>query len=501
MLENLTLALSNFGDIWIWVWILGGVIWGLVFGLIPGVGSLTGMALFLPFVFKLEVMEAMPLLVALSAVGFNGGAITAILIGVPGEAPNVATIFDGYPMTQKGQGARAIGAALTSSVLGGVAAAFLAFAMVFAVLPLVMALTSMEMVFVILIGLAFISVLGKGSRLKGLISGGVGLLISSVGLATVTGEPRFTFDIAFLYDGLHLVPVALGLFAVPPMVDLAMKGGGGTIATGNVLVTGMKDVWGGAKDVFRHKLLWLRSTIIGYLFGVIPGVGASAAVFVAYGQAKQTSKHPELFGTGIVEGVIAPESCNNSKESGSWLTTLVLGIPGSGTGAMAMGGLIMLGIYPGPSMLAEHMDLTLTLIIILAVSNIIGAAICFRLAPHLAMVARIPGRVLIPVVLVIIFAGSYAYKGHFQDIVVLLIFSVLGVALRKFGYNAAGLFLGYILGALFENYLFVSLQLGGPLFFIRPIPLFLILFLVIFLTYSPLKSLFKRRMEKGVTKV
>ena len=221
MLESLALALSYFGDLWIWVWILGGVIWGLVFGLIPGVGSLTGMALFLPFVFKLEVMEAMPLLVALSAVGFNGGAITAILIGVPGEAPNVATIFDGYPMTQKGQGARAIGAALTSSLLGGVAAAFLALGMVFAVLPLVMALTSLEMVFVILIGLAFISVLGKGSRLKGLISGGVGLLISSVGLATVTGEPRFTFGIAFLYDGFHLVPVALGLFAVPPMIDLA----------------------------------------------------------------------------------------------------------------------------------------------------------------------------------------------------------------------------------------------------------------------------------------
>ena len=501
MLENLAQAMVHLADPWIWVWIVGGVLWGLVFGLIPGVGSLTAMALFLPFVFKLEVLQAMPMMVALSAVGFNGGAITAILIGVPGEPPNVATTFDGYPMTQKGEGARAIGAALTSSLLGGVAAAFLALGMIFAVLPLVMAFTSMEMVFIILIGLAFISILGKGSRLKGLISGGLGLMVSSVGLATVTGEPRFTFGVAFLYDGLHIVPVSLGLFAVPPMVDLALKGGAGTIATGKVVFTEMKDVWRGARDVFQHKLLWLRSTIIGYLFGVIPGVGASAAVFVAYGQAKKTSKHPELYGTGIVEGVIAPESCNNAKESGSWLTTLVLGIPGSGTGAMALGGLIMLGLYPGPTMLTEHMDLSLTLILILAASNLIGALICFRLAPYLALVSKTPGRFLIPLSLVVIFAGTYAYKGNIGDVIILLIFSVLDICMRMFGYNAASLFLGYILGALFENYLFVSLQLGGPLFFLRPICLFLIFFLIAFFLYSPVIDLIKSWFRKGGSRV
>src|SRR4030042_6579884 len=172
MIENVLQALSHFADPWIWVWIMGGTLWGLIFGLIPGIGSLTGMALFLPFAFKLKLMEAMPLMVALSAVGFTGGSISAVLIGIPGEPANAATCFDGYPMTQKGQGARAIGAALMSSLLGGVAAAFLALAMVFSVFPLVMGLTSMEMVFVILIGLAFISVLGKGSMLKGLISGG-----------------------------------------------------------------------------------------------------------------------------------------------------------------------------------------------------------------------------------------------------------------------------------------------------------------------------------------
>jgi len=499
MLENVVQALTNFTNIWIWLWIMGGVISGLIIGVLPGIGSVTGLALFLPFTFKLQPMEALPLMVSLASVGFTGGAITAILLGIPGETSSIPTTFDGYPMTKKGQGARAIGAAVMGSLLGGVAAAFLALAMMFAVLPMVMAVTSMDMVFVILIGLAFICVLGKGSMIKGLISGGVGILISSVGLAVLTGEPRFTFGIAFLYDGIHIIPVALGMFAVPPMVDLALQGGGSTITTGEVIIMGMKDVWEGAKDVFRHWGLWLRSTIIGYIFGVIPGVGASVAVFVAYGQAKQTSKHPELFGTGIVEGVIAPESCDNAKEAGSLLTTLALGIPGSLTGAMYLGAMLMMGLIPGPEMITKHMDLSLTLLIVVAVSNIIAAGICFALAPHMAMIARIPGRVLVPTILVFIFAGCFAYRGYFEDIIVMVIFSVIGVAARRFGYNLGGFAIGYILGGLFENYLFISLQIGGPLFFLRPIALFLIFILIAFFTYSPLKNAFK--IKRGEPKI
>lgn len=499
MLENVVQALSNFANISIWLWIMGGVISGLIIGVLPGIGSVTGLALFLPFTFKLQPLEALPLMVSLASVGFTGGAITAILLGIPGETSSIPTTFDGYPMTKKGQGARAIGAAVMGSLLGGVAAAFLALGMMFAVLPMVMAVTSMDMVFVILIGLAFIGVLGKGSMIKGLISGGVGILISSVGLAVLTGEPRFTFGFAFLYDGIHIIPVALGMFAVPPMVDLALQGGASTITTGEVIIMGMKDVWEGIKDVFRHWGLWLRSTIIGYIFGVIPGVGASVAVFVAYGQAKQTSKHPELFGTGIVEGVIAPESCDNAKEAGSLLTTLALGIPGSLTGAMYLGAMLMMGLIPGPEMITKHMDMSLTLLIVVAVSNIIAAGICFALAPHMAMIARIPGRVLVPTILVFIFAGCFAHRGYFEDIIVMVIFSVIGVAARRFGYNLGGFAIGYILGGLFENYLFISLQIGGPLFFLRPISLFLIFILIAFFTYSPLKNAFK--IKRGEPKI
>jgi len=383
------------------------------------------------------------------------------------------------------------------SLLGGVAAAFLALGMVFAVVPVVMALTSREMVFVILIGLAFISVLGKGSMIKGLISGGVGLLLSSVGLNVVTGEPRFTLGMAFLYDGLHLVPVSLGLFAVPQMIDLALQGSGGGTAASKVVLTGMKDVWEGAKDVFRHWGFMVTKHADRISVWSHAGVGASAAVFVAYGQAKQTSKHPELFGTGIVEGVIAPESCDNAKESGSLLTTLALGIPGSATGAMYLGALIMMGLVPGPEMITKHLDLSLTLILIVAVANVIAGGICFYLAPHMAIIARVPGRVVIPLTLGVIFVGSFAFQGQFGDLIVLLIFSVIGVAGQRFGYNLGGLFIGYILGDLFENYLFVSLQIGGPLFFLTPISLFLIILIIAFFAYAPAKNMFKAQIKTG----
>jgi len=497
MSDTLLLALSNFASINMWFYIMIGVVWGLVFGLIPGVGSLTAMVLFLPFVYKLDPMVAMPIIVTLAAVGFQGGSITAILLGVPGEAPNVATTLDGFPMTQKGEGARAIGAAITSSAIGGILAAFMALGMVFMVLPFVMALTSREMVFVILAGLSFICVVGKGSMLKGLISGGLGLLFSSVGLSNVSGEPRFTFDLAFLFDGLHLVPVALGLFAVPPMIALSMKGGSATISADRHITTNMKGVWQGARDVFRNKLQTLISIVIGYLFGIIPGVGASSAVFVAYGQAKQTSKNPELFGTGVVEGVIAPESCNNAKESGSMLTTLALGIPGSGTGAVMLGALIMMGFYPGPEMLTINLDFSLTVLIIMAVSNIICTVICFFLAPRLALIAMTPGRILVPIVFVVIFAGTFAFKGYFEDLGILLLFSAIGVFARRYGYNPAGMFLGYILGGLFENYFFVSLQNGGYFFFLRPICLVLIFMMILFFTWSPLKrAVIKHRAKQ-----
>lgn len=493
-------ALGNFSSPGLWFWTFAGSVWGIVVGIIPGINVLAAMALVLPFVFKMDPLAAMPLMVAIAATGFTSGSISSILLGIPGEAASAATIIDGFPMNKKGEGARAIGAALTSSLLGGAAPVILALVMLFAVLPFIMALTSMEMVFIILIGLSFLGVLGRESMLKGLISGGIGLLLASVGLAIVTGEPRYTFGNPFFYDGIHMVPVAIGLFAIPPMVELAMKKGVDTLATQGIVYKGMKEVWKGVKDVYHHRWLWLRSSLIGYVFGVIPGVGAVGSVFVAYGQAKATSKHPELFGTGIVEGVIAPESCNNAKESGSLLTTMALGIPAHATSALQLGALMILGFKPGPTMIKENLDVALTLLIVVAVANVIGAAICFPIVPTLAKLAAVPGRVLVPVVIVLVMVGSYLFSGNIEDIFVALVFSVLGIIVQRFGYNAPALILGLILGNLFEKYLFISVQLGGPLFFLRPISMSLLIILIAFFIYKPVKNLIKRKPACGATK-
>ncbi|MBI2847699.1 MAG: tripartite tricarboxylate transporter permease [Chloroflexi bacterium] len=500
MFEAMVQALGNIASPTIWVWVSVGLIAGLLLGILPGISSLTGLTLFLPFVFRLEPMQALPLMVSMASVGYTAGSITAVLLGIPGEPANAATILDGFPMTQKGEGSRALGAAITASLMGGAVPVFLALAMVWAVMPIIMAVTSMDMVVVIAAGLVVIGVVAKGAMLKGVISGGIGLLISSIGLAPMTGVPRFTFDMPYLYDGLHLSPVAMGLFAVPPMIELALEGGESTLArSGAAAVKGMAGAWEGARDVFRHWWLWARSSFIGYLFGLMPGVGANSAVWVTYGIAKQSSKHPETFGTGNVEGVIAPESANNAKESGALLTTLALGIPGSAGGAIFLAAFIMLGFRPGPSMLTEQLDLSLTILILVALANIIAGAICFPVAPYLASIARVPGRILVPVVFVLIFVAAYASSGQMADIVVLLIFSAVGVAAKRHGYNIPALFLGYILGELFEQYLFLGLQLGGPLFFIRPIPLVIIFLVALFFAYRPLKGAIGSRFGRART--
>jgi putative tricarboxylic transport membrane protein len=485
-------GLRYFGDPGFILYLFGGVITGLIFGIVPGIGGLQAVALFLPFTYNMLPFHALPFMVATNAVSYTGGSITAVLLNVPGQETNAATMLDGYPMTQKGEGGRALGAALMSSGLGGMFTVLVALAMVPMVLPVVMNVMSADMVFMILLGLAFIGILTTGSRIKGLISGGLGLIISFIGYQSVTAVPRFTFGTSYIYDGIGLVPMALGIFAIPEALALAVQGG--TIQQRKeVVLHGMREVWQGAMDVIRHWWLFIRSAIIGYIIGVVPGIGAIAASFIAYGQAKQTSKHPEKFGTGIVEGVIAPETANNASAAGALLTTLALGIPGSAPMAIFLGGLMMVGIVPGPEVLTKHLDLSLNLIVVIFVANLIGTALCFWLAPQLVKIAWIPARVLTPLVMVVALVAVYAFKENFYDVIVMLICGVLGLLMRKFGYNRPTLFLGFILGMLFEKFLFISLKAGGPLFFMRPISLTLIALIIILFAYGPIRNALRRK--------
>ncbi len=463
---------------------LVAIVIGLLVGIIPGISGATMLVILLPFVFHMPAEVALILLVSLHAVVYTSGGITSILLNMPGEGSSAATLLDGFPMTQKGEGSRAIGAAVTSSMAGGIVPVILALAMVPAMMPIIMAFGQPEMAILILLGISFLAALTGDSVIKGLISGMVGVLLSFVGYHYVTGVHRFDFNTVFLYDGIALVPLLLGLFGLSEMLYLVSKGETTIARRTAVKISGVVE---GAKDVWRHRWLWFRSTIIGYVVGIIPGIGAGVSTWVAYGQAKQTSKHPERFGTGVVEGVIAPEAADNAKEAGALLTTMALGIPGSAIMALLLAAFLMVGVTPGPGMMVEHLPLALTLLLGIALANIIGGAICFLAAPQLVRVASVHLDFLFPAILMAIAIGVYVVTLSPMNFITLLVFGLLGLAMRKYGYSRPALLLGFILGGLFENYSLLSIKLYGPLFFLRPIPLALLVIMIILLNYPNIK--------------
>lgn len=474
------------------------VLMGLIVGILPGVGAMQVCAISLAFIYKMPPEIAMGFLVGVLSTTFMGGSITSILLNIPGGPPNAMTCLDGYPMNQKGEGGRAIGAAVMSSMAGGVLPVLLALAMIPMVAPIVLAFRSPEMCLLVIVGLSFIATVAAGSPIKGMISGLLGIMVSFIGFQGLSGEDRFTFGSLFLYGGLDIIPVATGVFGVSELIDIIIKGQV-TIAV-EPIRGGMKGVTQGIKDVYVHKWLWLRSTLIGYIIGVLPGVGAASTMVVAYGHAKQSSKNSETFGTGRVEGVIAPESAISAGVSGDLLTTMCFGIPGSASMAILIGAFLLVGVIPGPTMLKEHLPLTFTLLLGVAVSNILGGIICLWSAPYLMKVAKVNIDFLFVAVLVIAFVAVFVVANSMANVIVMVVFGLLGLALSRFGYSRAPLVLGFVLGGLFEFYLHRSIKIFGPTFFLEPISLVLLILVIGVFSYPYLKPFLmglKRRTKKA----
>ena len=460
-----------------------GVVLGLVFGVLPGLSGLTALALLMPFVFGMEPGPALAFLLAAHAVIYTGGSVMAVLMNIPGAPPNAATLVDGFPMTQQGFGGRAVGNAVTSSMVGGVVGGFILIGLVFLVRPIVMVFGLPEYFFLTLLGIAFIAVLGRDSAVKGLISGVIGIFLSLVGMHTLTGIPRFTFGSSQLLEGFGVIPVALGLFAVPEVL-LLMIGGGAIAQVGwEEGAIGAKAVLDGIRDVPRYWRLVLQSSFIGSVVGIIPGVGGETAPFVAYGVAKHTSKTPEKFGHGCSEGVIAPESANNAKEGGSLLPTLAFGIPGSSGMALLLGAFLLVGIKPGPLFLQEHTDVAFTLAGTVIFANLIGGCALLLLGVQLTKLTFLRGTVLGPMVLTLVVVGAYSTRGSLWDVGLTLAFGGLGWAMQAYDYNRPALFLAFVLGVMVERYFGLSIRTYDWLFFLRPISITL-LAATIFVVFS-----------------
>ena len=458
-----------------------GVLVGLVFGVMPGLGGTTAIALLMPLTFTLEPGQAMLLMGGIMGAVSAGGSVSAILINTPGTAPNAATCFDGYPLTQQGKAGLAIGAAAGASTIGG----FIGVLTLLAVMPVMKGLVLLfgppEYFMLAAMGLAAIAVSTGGRFLRGLIAGAIGLILAFVGYDAVNGGVRFTLGSNYLWDGIQLVPALTGLFAISEMLALSVSGG--TIAKAGTHAR-IADVWQGVRLAARHWKTTLQGSAIGTFIGAVPGLGGTVAAFLAYSAAMQISKSPQTFGKGNIEGVIGPEASNNSKDGGALIPTLSFGIPGSAEMAVFLGVLVLHGLQPGPMLLLEHDGVIFSLILALLASTLLANLVVLALARPLAVITRVDVHLLVPVVIAVALVGVYALRETVGDVILAGVFGALGYLMIRFRYPRVTLVIALILGELAERSFHQSLNMASgdwTIFFTRTASLVIFLMLLGFL--------------------
>lgn len=496
MFEAMGIALVKLADPHVLLFITAGAFIGLFVSVMPGIGDLTAVALLLPLVAGLPPEYALSFIMGEIAVVGVAASITAILVAIPGEGPAIVTILDGYPLNRKGQGARAIGACVFGSMYGALGSVVITLALIMVVRPIVLSFGSAELLLMIILGLSFVAVLSGKSILKGLIAAGMGLILSLVGFVPRSGIARFTFGTTFLYEGIQLAVLGLGLFGVAVMYE-TLEEGEPTVSLTKKLPK-LRDVLSGVRDVFHHWRIFWMSTVVATVIGVIPGLGRMAAAWVTYGLARQMSKNPEEFGTGRIEGVIAPGTAENATSAGALLTTLSFGVPGSAVMALFLGAVIMAGLTPGPALMRDHLDMVYLLIFGIAFANIIGGIITLFGASQLAKLAFVPMDYLFPGLMSLIVVCAFVTQDSMMTMIPLIFGSVLGIAMKKFDYALGPLVLAFVMGRIFEYYLFNALDFWGPLFFLRPIPVAIIVVIIAIFGCQPLVRFIRQRKVKEV---
>src|ERR671918_158337 len=460
---------------------------GFCVGLLPGIGGAATLALMIPFVFKMSPVEAFAFLLGMHSVAATTGDITSILFGVPGEGLSAATVVDGYPMAKQGEAGRALGAALMSSLVGALIGAVTLAISIPIVRPLVLTFGSPELFLLSVIGIACITSLSGLSvrgQIRGFAMGLLGLLLSTIGQERQSGSLRFDMGLMYLWEGLDLVPVLVGIFAIPELVDLAVRGT--SIAGDRPAVNLSSGVMEGVKDTFRHFWLVFRCSAVGVFVGILPGAGGGVAQWMAYAHAVQSSKDAadrSRFGAGDVRGVLGPGAANNSKEGGDLIPTIAFGVPGSGAMAILLGAFLIMGLHPGPDMLTKHLAVTYSMVWTLVLANIIAVLACLALLPYLALVTGIRGGLMTPFLLLLLFVGSYTANRQIADLLVTFGFGALGYLMVRFGWPRAPLVLGFVLGKLAETYLFISMARYGFAWLAQPLVIFLIILTLVVVAY------------------
>lgn len=424
-----------------------GATGGIIIGGLPGLSATMGVALLIPVTFGMHPASGLILLGSVYCGAIYGGSIAAILVRTPGTPAAAATVFDGYEMTKKGQAGVALGAAVFSSFVGGFISTTI---LIFVAQPLAMfslRFGATEFMWLGIFGLTIISSLAGKSMLKGLLSGALGLLISTMGMHPLTGFMRFTFGRMELYDGIPVIIAMIGMFSISQVLFLCEKEG----STSAEITDDIGRVFPTWKELKLVKWTLMRSGLIGTIIGAIPGAGADIASFVGYNEGKRWSKHPEKFGTGYIEGVVASEAANNGVTGGSLIPLLTLGIPGNAVTAVLLGGLLIQGLLPGPELFTKHGEITYGFIMSLYLAKTFYLILGFFGARYFVRVVSTPSGVLAPVICTLAVVGSFSINNNISDVWLMMLMGFLGYGMRKFDIPLAPICLGIILGPMVES--------------------------------------------------
>lgn len=472
-------ALPALGQAWAMIlqpevlgYLVLGVVMGLCIGVFPGLGGIAGLSLLLPFMFGMDPVLGLALMIGMVAVVPTSDTFASVLMGIPGSSASQATVLDGFPMAKEGKAARALSAAFSSSLFGGlVGAAFLTLFILVA-RPVVLLFKSPELLMVSIFGLSMVGILAGRVAIKGVVAAGLGLLVGTIGEGPFEGAQRVVLEdwvvapsgsITFgLYqyfgEGLKLVIVGLGIFAIPEIIALLRQ---------DKAIAERREIGGGwlegVKDWWTNKWLSMRCSLIGVTVGVIPGLGGSVVDWIAYGHAVQSTKDKSKFGKGEIRGIIGPESSNNAKEGGGLVPTLLFGIPGSGSMAVFIGALALLGngIDVGPSLLENNLDFTYSIVWLLALANVVGTILCIAMAPTIARLTSVRFALLAPFIFMIISFAAFQSGQNLMDLVALFAIGFLGIMMRRFDWSRPAFLIGFVLSNPVENYSNNATQIAG----------------------------------------
>ncbi|WP_299359675.1 tripartite tricarboxylate transporter permease [uncultured Paracoccus sp.] len=440
-----------------------GMLAGMVFGMMPGLGGVAAVSIMLPFIFLFDELGGLAMLLGAISVVYTSDTITSVLLGAPGSPASAPTAIEGHAMAKRGEASTALGVGFLASMLGGVVGALTLALAIPVAGPIVLALGTPELLMFAVVGLYFASSMVGKDLAVGILAGCMGLLLGAVGPAPAAANYRFTFGQAYLLDGLSLTIVALGLFAIAEVIG--MLAGGGGISTSRQVVSS----WGPGLAIFwKNKWVALRGALIGTFGGFVPAVGANASTWVAYGDSMRSAKDKSRFGKGEIRGIAAAEGANNATVISDLVPTLLFSVPGGPAAAIFLGALYSFGFYPGPRMVSEQPTLLYLIVWSVALASVVGAGICFAISPLMARLTRIRFALIAAPLLLVMVAGAYQSTQTFGDVAVLLALGMVGWYMKHAGWPRAPVLVGFVLAGPMEQYFWLTNQIYGWSWLLRP---------------------------------